>query len=138
MYFIDSQSYQTLISSFFWFLLLSLAILTQRQYFQTLKLNNEKRKSLCFTKNKVWLDWPLAFLHKCQRNASGKTIDQIGNRAAQLSVAFVRLGNKKMTILKNIQKFNKRVQDCTGVLNHLRASRVFQIWKKRFIFLFIP
>ncbi len=42
-----SQFYQTLISLFFRFLLLSLAILKYRQYFimlQTLKLNNEKWK----------------------------------------------------------------------------------------------
>ncbi len=43
-----SQSYQTLIFLFLWFLLLSLAILKYRQYFlmlQTLKLNNKKWKS---------------------------------------------------------------------------------------------
>ncbi len=44
---IRSQSYKTLISSFFQFSLLSLVILKYRQYFlmlQILKLNNEKQK----------------------------------------------------------------------------------------------
>ncbi len=48
-----SQSYQTLISSFFWF-----SLLKYRQYFlmlQRLKLNNEKQKTnLHFAKKKVW------------------------------------------------------------------------------------
>ncbi len=46
-----SQSYETLISSFFRFLLLSLDILKYRQYFlilQTLKLNNKKRGKSSF------------------------------------------------------------------------------------------
>jgi hypothetical protein len=50
-----SQSYQTLISLFFHFLLLSLAISKYRQYFlmlQTLKLNNEKRKNSLFYEEK--------------------------------------------------------------------------------------
>jgi hypothetical protein len=50
-----SQSYQTLISSFFQFLLLSLAISKYRQYFlmlQTLKLNNEKWKKSSFYEEK--------------------------------------------------------------------------------------
>ncbi len=50
-----SKSNQTLISLFFQFLLLSLAIFKQRQYFlmlQTLKLNNVKRKNLRFSKKK--------------------------------------------------------------------------------------
>jgi hypothetical protein len=44
-----SQSYQTLISSFFRFSLLSVAISKYRQYFlmqQILKLNNKKRKKI--------------------------------------------------------------------------------------------
>jgi hypothetical protein len=52
-----SQSYRTLISLFFRFLLLTLAISKYRKYFlmlQTLKLNDEKWKNLCFTKKKVW------------------------------------------------------------------------------------
>jgi hypothetical protein len=52
---IGSQSYQTLISSFFQFLLLSLAISKYRQYFlmlQTLKLNNKKWKKSLFYKEK--------------------------------------------------------------------------------------
>ncbi len=52
-----SQSYQTLISLFFRFSLLSLSILKNRQYFlvlQTIKLNNKKRKKIHFTKKKVW------------------------------------------------------------------------------------
>ncbi len=50
-----SQSYQTLISLFFQFLLLSLAFLKHRQYFlilQTLKLNNKKRKKSMFYEEK--------------------------------------------------------------------------------------
>jgi hypothetical protein len=50
-----SQSYQTLISSFFWFFLLSLAISKYRQYFlmlQTLKLTNKKRKKSLFYEEK--------------------------------------------------------------------------------------
>jgi hypothetical protein len=50
-----SQSYQILISSFFWFSLLSLAILKYRQYFcmlQTLKLNNKKWKKSLFYEEK--------------------------------------------------------------------------------------
>ncbi len=46
---IRSQSYQTLISSFYRFLFLSLVILKYRQYFcmlQTLRLNNKKRKKI--------------------------------------------------------------------------------------------
>jgi hypothetical protein len=49
------QSYQTLISLFFWFLLLSLAISKYKQYFlmlQTLKLNNKKRKKSSFYEEK--------------------------------------------------------------------------------------
>ncbi len=52
-----SHSYQILISSFFWFLLLSLTILKHRQYFlvlKTLKLNNEKQKKSSYYKEKVW------------------------------------------------------------------------------------
>jgi hypothetical protein len=54
---IDSgrQSYQTLISSFFKFSLLSFAILKYRQYFlmlQTLKLNNKKEKNSLFYEEK--------------------------------------------------------------------------------------
>ncbi len=52
-----SQSYQTLISPFFRFLLLSLAISKYRQYFltlQTLKFNNEKwKKSLFFEEKRL-------------------------------------------------------------------------------------
>ncbi len=51
---IRSQSYQSLISSFLQFTLLSFAILKHRQYFlmlQTLNLNN---KNLHLTKKKVW------------------------------------------------------------------------------------
>ncbi len=50
-----SQSYQTLISSFFWFLLLSLAISKYWQYFlilQTLKLNTEKQKKIFVLRRK--------------------------------------------------------------------------------------
>jgi hypothetical protein len=50
-----SQSCQTLISSFFPLLLLSLAILKYRQYFlmlQTVKLNNEKWKKSSFYEEK--------------------------------------------------------------------------------------
>jgi hypothetical protein len=50
-----SQSYQTLISSFFRFSLLSLAILKYRQYFlmqQTLKLNNKKKEKSSFYEEK--------------------------------------------------------------------------------------
>ncbi len=50
-----SQSYLTLISSFFQFFLLSLAILKHRQYFcmlQTLKLNNKKWKKSLFYEEK--------------------------------------------------------------------------------------
>ncbi len=43
-----SQSYQTLISSFFRYSLLSLAILKYRTMLQTLKLNNKKRKKSLF------------------------------------------------------------------------------------------
>jgi hypothetical protein len=48
-----SQSCQTLISSYFRFLLLSLALLKYRQYFftlQTLKLNSKKREKSSFYK----------------------------------------------------------------------------------------
>jgi hypothetical protein len=50
-----SQSYQTMISSLFIFLLLSFAILKYRQYFlmlQTLKLSNKKRKKSLFYEEK--------------------------------------------------------------------------------------
>jgi hypothetical protein len=50
-----SQTYQTLISSFFQFLLLSLAILKYRQYFcmlQTLKQNNKNGKKSSFYEEK--------------------------------------------------------------------------------------
>jgi hypothetical protein len=50
-----NQSYQTLISSFFQFFLLGLAISKYRQYFlllQTLKLNNEKQKKSSFSEEK--------------------------------------------------------------------------------------
>ncbi len=53
--FLQSQSYQTLISSFFQFLLLSLAILKYRQYFcmlQTLKLNNKKTEKIYVLRRK--------------------------------------------------------------------------------------
>jgi hypothetical protein len=53
--FFRSQSHQTLISSFFLFLLLSLAISKYRQYFlmlQTLKLNNKKGKKYSFCEEK--------------------------------------------------------------------------------------
>jgi hypothetical protein len=48
-----SPSYQFFISSFFWFSLLSLAILKYMQYFfmlQTLKLNNKKQKKIVLWK----------------------------------------------------------------------------------------
>jgi hypothetical protein len=51
-----SQSYKTMISLLFQFLLLSLAILKYKQYFlklQTLNLNNKNGKNLSFTKKKV-------------------------------------------------------------------------------------
>jgi hypothetical protein len=51
----ESQSYQTMISSIFEFLLLSLAILKYRQYFlmlQTLKLSIQKQKKSLFYKEK--------------------------------------------------------------------------------------
>ncbi len=50
-----SQSYQTLISLFFRFRLLSLAILKYRQYFimpHTLELNNKKRKRIFVLRRK--------------------------------------------------------------------------------------
>ncbi len=50
-----SQSYQTLIPSFFWFLLLSLTILKYCQYIlmlQTLKPNNKKQKKSSFYEEK--------------------------------------------------------------------------------------
>jgi hypothetical protein len=50
-----SQSYQTLFSLFFQFLLLSLAILKNKQYFlmlPTLKLNNKKQKKPTFYEEK--------------------------------------------------------------------------------------
>jgi hypothetical protein len=64
-----SQSYQTLISLFFRFLLLSLAFSKYRQYLlmlQTLKLNNKKQKksSFCEEKSLVGLTPDLYFLCK--------------------------------------------------------------------------
>ncbi len=53
--FIKSQSYQTLISSFFRFSLLSLSILKYIKYLlmpQTFKLNKEKQKKSLFYKEK--------------------------------------------------------------------------------------
>jgi hypothetical protein len=53
--FIWSQSFKALISLFFQFLFLSLAILKYRQYFlklQTLKFNNEKWKKSLFYEEK--------------------------------------------------------------------------------------
>ncbi len=56
-----SQSYQILISLFFFrFLLLSLAILKYRHYFLWYKhssLAMKNRKNLHFTRKKVWLEW---------------------------------------------------------------------------------
>ncbi len=57
MRFTAGQSYQTLISLFFRYLLLSLAILIYRQYFrmlETLKLNNKKgKKSLSYEEKRL-------------------------------------------------------------------------------------
>jgi hypothetical protein len=53
-----SQSYQTLLSSFFWFSLLSLAISKYIQYFlmlQTLKLKNENWKKSSFYQEKSFV-----------------------------------------------------------------------------------
>jgi hypothetical protein len=50
-----SQSYQTLIYSFFWFSILGLAVSKYKQYFlilQTLTLNNEKWKKYSFYEEK--------------------------------------------------------------------------------------
>jgi hypothetical protein len=52
-----SQSYQTLISSFFRFLLLSLAVLKNRNIFSYYKhssFTTKSGKNLHFTKKKVW------------------------------------------------------------------------------------
>jgi hypothetical protein len=52
-----SQSYQTLISSFFRFLLLSLSVCSIRKYclyFEAAKLKRKNEKNLRFTKKKVW------------------------------------------------------------------------------------
>ncbi len=60
-----SQSYQTLISSFFGCTLVSLAISNYRQYFlmlQTLKLNNKKRKKSLFYKEKSLVGLTPSFL----------------------------------------------------------------------------
>ncbi len=80
-----SQSYQTLISLFFWFLLLlGLAISKYRQYFlmlQTLKFYNKKRKKILLynEKNLVGLTQGLGNVVFCRtREGDGGMVDKLG------------------------------------------------------------
>ncbi len=80
-----SQSYQTLISLFFWFLLLSLAISKYRQYFlilQTLKLNNKKRKKSSFYEEKslVGLTQGLIYIYLSKKTNSASSGHSYLNR----------------------------------------------------------